>query len=448
MALYKLYSENGRFKVIRFSPLNTFEGLIENVTFELSNISTNTVKIIGLNDSGLFASPNFISDFEDVTGVAWEYEKLNRWIQVTKVGQKAQAVLELIASNISVDPYGVFSSTILQTALEQLSDAISVSGGVNIYNSDGTLTGNRLANLGGYTLSFDNGTFNIKGSNKIIFGDDTNLYIRKSGGSNGVDISAGGGGGGVKGNWIFGWNDGEIQATGNLGGESIRMLSSATDNYIGYRDASSSILWYAGKFSDNYKVKHSSTELLDIDKNTNVVTISQGILLNTPLTTVQISAIASPVKGMQVFNSNRNRIETYNGTYWQGEPMPYTVQSTSSSPVDAQTVYFGNMPKGVITTANISKVHIESSGVIRRANVYCYSGTAGTAENWSLYIRVNNTTDYLIETVGSATNERIFNNESLNIPVNAGDYFEIKAVNPTWVTNPLTTTFGGNVIVE
>jgi hypothetical protein len=226
------------------------------------------------------------------------------------------------------------------------------------------------------------------------------------------------------------------------------MLSSATDNYIGYRDAGSSILWYAGKFGDNYKVRHSSTDLLDINKNTNVVTISQGVLLNTPLTTAQITAISSPVKGMQVFNGDRNRIETYNGTYWQGEPMLYTVQALTSSPVDAQTIYFGNLPKAPTTTVNISKIHIEQSGVIRRANVYCYSGTAGTAENWSLYIRVNNTTDYLIETIGASASERIFNNESLNIPVVAGDYFEIKAINPTWVTNPLTTIFGGNVVIE
>jgi hypothetical protein len=323
-----------------------------------------------------------------------------------------------------------------------------IGGSTNIYNTDGTLTGARVVTMAGNSLTMAGGQLNIGTSSNLIFDNNTNLYLQKSGGSNGIDISAAGGGGGVKGNWIFGWNDGEIQATGNLGGESIRMLSSATDNYIGYRDSISSILWYAGKFGNNYKIKHSSTELLDIDKNTNVVTISQGVLLNTPLTTVQISAISSPVKGMQVFNSDRNRIETYNGTYWQGEPMLYTVQALTSSPADAATIYFGNLPKAPTTTANISKVHIERSGVIRRANVYCYSGTAGTAENWSLYIRVNNTTDYLIETIGASASERIFNNETLNIPVVEGDYFEIKAINPTWVTNPLTTIFGGNIVIE
>jgi hypothetical protein len=318
----------------------------------------------------------------------------------------------------------------------------------NIYNTDGTLTGARVVTMAGNRLTMEGGQLNIGTSSNLIFDNNPNLLIQKNSSANGVQISCAGAGGGVDGSWTFGWNGGECQASGNLNNESLRLISSATDNYIGYRDAGSSILWYAGKFGDNYKVQHSSTELLDINKNTNVVTISQGVLLNTPLNTSQIASISSLVKGMQVFNSDRNRIETYNGSYWQGEPMLYTVQALTSSPVDAQTIYFGNLPKAPTTVANTSKVHIEQSGVIRRATVYCYSGTAGTAENWLLSIRVNNATDYLIEIVSASANERIFNNESLNIPVVAGDYFEIKAINPTWVTNPLTTIFGGNVVIE
>jgi len=131
-----------------------------------------------------------------------------------------------------------------------------------------------------------------------------------------------------------------------------------------------------------------------------------------------------------------------------GDEHIYFVQSTASSPADAQTVYFGNLPKGLVTTAGISKVYIKKTGIIHAAEIYCYSGTAGTAENWSMYLRVNNTTDHLIKTIGSATNERLFNNDSLNIPVVAGDFFEIKLINPTWATNPLSTSFGGNIFVN
>jgi hypothetical protein len=133
-----------------------------------------------------------------------------------------------------------------------------------------------------------------------------------------------------------------------------------------------------------------------------------------------------------------------------GATIGYTlqVQALTSSPVDAQTVYFGNMPKAPITTANVSKVYIPKSGTIKRADIYCYSGTAGTAEAWSLYVRLNNTTDTLIATISSSTNERRFYNDALNIAVTAGMYIEFKFVNPTWVTNPLTTIMAGTTYIE
>jgi hypothetical protein len=138
----------------------------------------------------------------------------------------------------------------------------------------------------------------------------------------------------------------------------------------------------------------------------------------------------------------------------QGPPgasgLGYTinVQALTSSPTDAQTIYFGMLPKAPTTTANTSKVHIRKAGTITMANIYCYSGTAGTNEAWSLYIRKNNTTDTLISTLSVATNERIFTNSSLNISVIAGDYIEIKGVQPTWATNPLTCIYGGFLYIE
>jgi len=30
----------------------------------------------------------------------------------------------------------------------------------------------------------------------------------------------------------------------------------------------------------------------------------------------------------------------------------------------------------------------------------------------------------------------------------AGDYIEIKSIHPAWVTNPLTTIFGGYIYIE
>jgi hypothetical protein len=172
------------------------------------------------------------------------------------------------------------------------------------------------------------------------------------------------------------------------------------------------------------------------------------------MTTSERNAIASPATGLTVYNTTTNVLNWYNGSSWTAPSTPtvgsYTisVQALTSNPVDAQTIYFGQLPKAPVTTANISKVYIRKSGTIKAVNIYCYAGTAGTSENWTCNIRLNNTTDTLVETIGAATNERVFNNESLNIPVVAGEYFEIKMTNPTWATNPATAIFGGYVYIE
>ena len=124
------------------------------------------------------------------------------------------------------------------------------------------------------------------------------------------------------------------------------------------------------------------------------------------------------------------------------------VQALTSSPTDSQTVYFGLLPKTPTTTANTSKIYIRKSCILKVAEIYCYSGTAGTNESWSLYIRKNNTTDTLIATLAVSASERIFSNVALNISLVAGDYLEIKGVQPLWVTNPLTCIYGGYLYFE
>jgi len=133
-----------------------------------------------------------------------------------------------------------------------------------------------------------------------------------------------------------------------------------------------------------------------------------------------------------------------------GGGLGYTlhVQALTSSPTDSQTIYFGALPKAPTTTANISKVYIPKAGTIKVAEIYCYSGTAGSAEGWSMYIRKNNSVDTLIATLSVSAGERRFSNTGLSIAVAQGDYIEIKCINPTWATNPATTIFGGRIYIE
>lgn len=160
-----------------------------------------------------------------------------------------------------------------------------------------------------------------------------------------------------------------------------------------------------------------------------------------------LSFTAQSQKGFVLINGTPNWCDG-SGTCLAFGNRLINVQALTSSPADGATIYFGMLPKAPTTSAAISKIYVREASRIKAAEIYCYSGTAGTNENWSLYIRVNNTTDYLIQTISVAASERVFTKTDFDIALAAGDYFEIKAINPTWVTNPLTTIFGGYIKIN
>jgi hypothetical protein len=100
------------------------------------------------------------------------------------------------------------------------------------------------------------------------------------------------------------------------------------------------------------------------------------------------------------------------------------------------------------TTANRWRIYIPKTGTIKSAYVFSYAGTAGTNENWSMNIRLNNSSDTLIQTLGANTNDRVWSNTNLNISVTQGNYIEIKEVCPTWATNPATVTRTAVIYIE
>ena len=166
-----------------------------------------------------------------------------------------------------------------------------------------------------------------------------------------------------------------------------------------------------------------------------------------------IPGIVEAINAKQPPLVSGNNIKTLNGQPILGSgdiTLGYTlsVQALTSSPPDATTTYFGQLPKAPVTAAATSKIFIRKAGTIKIAQIYCYSGTAGTAEAWPISIRLNNTTDTQIASLSVSASERVFTNSNLNIAVVAGDYIEIKSVNPTWVTNPLTCVFGGYIYIE
>lgn len=116
---------------------------------------------------------------------------------------------------------------------------------------------------------------------------------------------------------------------------------------------------------------------------------------------------------------------------------------TAFGPADATTYYFGAITPTAAptTTAAIRTCKIPVNATLVGAVINCAAlGGAGSGESTSMYVRLNNTTDITLSTavLYNATNTQ-FVITGLNSVVTTSDYFEIKMVTPTWVTNPSTT---------
>lgn len=131
----------------------------------------------------------------------------------------------------------------------------------------------------------------------------------------------------------------------------------------------------------------------------------------------------------------------------------YALQFSAAqfAPADGSTYYIGSHAglAPVAGSKNISRVYIPKAGTVK----YCYidfsNGTTGTNEASTVSFRLNDTTDTTIsDAVTNDSANTTFNNTSLSISVAAGDYFEIKWVCPTWVTNPTKVNVHGTIYIE
>lgn len=115
-----------------------------------------------------------------------------------------------------------------------------------------------------------------------------------------------------------------------------------------------------------------------------------------------------------------------------------------------QTYYIANFPRNPATSAGTSRVYIPKSGTITDALFSIYSaGLAGSNNTITVSIRLNNTTDYLIEANSTAAVNRTFTNNSLSIPVVVGDYIEIKmAVATPYTTVPTNNFPTANILIR
>lgn len=113
------------------------------------------------------------------------------------------------------------------------------------------------------------------------------------------------------------------------------------------------------------------------------------------------------------------------------------------SPADSTTYYFG-VWDGLTphTASDTRRIYVMQTGIITAVSLF-FTGTAGSSETSTLWIRKNDTTDYTVTTTLNLSFAK-YNAfvTGLSIPITAGDYIVFKWTTPAWATNP--TYFYGN----
>jgi len=231
--------------------------------------------------------------------------------------------------------------------------------------------------------------------------------------------------------------------------------SSATDVLLAYpmenpvwstAASGEDVVLRAGDSSGANKVSirnYTNIEIASIDSQ------GKGSLNGLTMNVHNISAVLDPVAPQDAATKNYVDVVNTSQNNYANRGYSINVMATASNPADNAVTYFGILPATPSTTAGQSKVYIRRTGMIRITEIYSYSGTAGTAETWGMSVRLNGATDYPVgANLTAATNERIWSGTSMDIPVAAGDYIQIKSVQPDWTTNPVDTTFGGYIYIE
>lgn len=124
----------------------------------------------------------------------------------------------------------------------------------------------------------------------------------------------------------------------------------------------------------------------------------------------------------------------------------------SATTFAASTTYVWGLPNMLGSPGGGSRNRIicPRAGTIKSCYAFTYQATVPSTESgWELYIRVNNTTDYLVQSISSTgTSYDTWTNTGLSIAVSAGDYVELKFVTPAWATASGATRAGATIYLE
>jgi len=127
------------------------------------------------------------------------------------------------------------------------------------------------------------------------------------------------------------------------------------------------------------------------------------------------------------------------------------LSANQTTPAASTNYYIGHTSLGPTTSATLPRQYIPLSSTIKLVQLMIFCLVPGSAEMGSVYVRINDTTDYLVsDTVQWNAALNIVFNDARNNPVmteelTPTDYWIIKIVTPAWVTPPTNIQYWGTV---
>lgn len=125
--------------------------------------------------------------------------------------------------------------------------------------------------------------------------------------------------------------------------------------------------------------------------------------------------------------------------------------NNTGSPSNATTYYFGADATWHSHTASkaVTRMYVPKAGTIKSVYGGFYVGAPGSAETFTLNLRLNDTSNTAITTTASTSlASNYFQNTGLSVAVVAGDFIDLVATTPSWVTGPTGGQLNAFIYIE
>jgi len=299
-------------------------------------------------------------------------------------------------------------------------------------------------------------------------------FISKSPGSNGLLLEGNGG------SHYIGWNSGQYRGVGNLSEDSIIHENTSVNSYFTQVYPSSGSQFKVGRTGSDGAIKLTigvgfvdtqiitfkqadGTTLFNVDSvGIGASSVVPSAILQTDSTTkgflaprmteTQMNAISSPAEGLKIYNTTRGSEMHYHAVFgWLGSSLSMMMGTATTSTVTSATYYF-SITQGLTLRSTISGLGVRPTKkckIIGASFTRFISSILGN-RSYSLYVRINDTTDYLVATQATTAVETFFENSALNttgIPVDVTDSIVMKLVVSGGTTDSTNVLFFGNLLM-